>query len=327
MRTAIRAAMATPWLVRMASRGRQAGIDRALDRQVAAALEYQRMRRMPALDSMEPARARVWSERSLGVAELDPVPMAEVIDTTVDHVPVRIFVPHDAGPSWLVWLHGGGGVIGSIEGAEPVTRYLAAHTHCTVASVGYRCGPEARHPAAIEDATAVWQALVDRVPRGGRIAVGGDSFGGYLSVHVDRAARQAGIRQPDLQVLFYPALDHTQASPSIDRYADGYLLTKAMMEWFRENYLSPHDSREDASPWFWPELEGTSPTLIATAGFDPLVDEGDGWATRLRETGVTVRHHRYDSLVHGFLSLAGVVRAARAAIDEMCTEIVELLAG
>jgi len=165
------------------------------------------------------------------------------------------------------------------------------------------------------------------VPRGGRVAVGGDSFGGYLAVHVDRNARQAGLRHPDLQVLFYPALDLTLSLPSVDRYAEGYLLTKSMMTWFRDNYLHPGDSREEASPAFWPELEGTSPTLIATAGFDPLVDEGDAWAQRLRDTGVTVRHHRYDSLVHGFLSLAGVVRSARAAIDEMCTEIVDALAG
>lgn len=326
MRTAIRAAMATPWIVRLASRGRSTGVDAVLDRQVAAALEYQRLARLPALESMHPAAARVYAERNLGPSEVEPEPMAEVIDTTVgdDRVPVRIYVPGEATENWLVWFHGGGGVIGSIAGSEPIVRYIAAHTHCTVASVGYRLGPEDKHPAAIDDAFAAWQALVERVPNG-RVAVGGDSFGGYLSVYVDRLARQGGVRQPDLQVLVYPLLDMTLTSPSIDRYAEGYLLTKAMMLWFRDHYLAGGD-REQASPWFWPDVEGAAPAVVVTAGFDPLVDEGDAWAKRLREAGVTVRHHRYDSLIHGFLSLAGIVRSARGAVDELCGDIVDMLA-
>jgi len=328
MRSAIRAAMATPWIVRLASRGRSTGLDAALDRQVAAALEYVRVARVPPLESMEPAAARIHAERNLGASEVDPEPMAEVIDTTVgdDRVPVRIYVPYDASENWLVWYHGGGGVIGSIAGSEPIVRYIAAHTHCTVASVGYRLGPEDRHPTAIDDAFAAWQGLVERVPNG-RVAVGGDSFGGYLAVNVDRLARDAGVRAPDLQVLAYPLLDLTLTSPSIERYADGYLLTKSMMVWFRANYLSASDDQKAVSPWFWPNVEGAAPAIVVTAGYDPLVDEGDAWAQRLREAGVTVRHHRYDSLIHGFLSLAGVVRSARAAVDELCGDMVDMLAG
>jgi acetyl esterase len=327
MRTAIRAAMASPRFVRFASRGRANGVDAGLDRQIAAALEYQRIARLPPLESMEPTLARDYAERNLGATELDPVPMAEVIDTSVgdDRVRARIYVPHEANESWLVWLHGGGGVIGSIDGAEPVTRYLAAQTRCTVASVGYRLGPEDKHPAAIEDACSAWQGLMERVPAHGRVAVGGDSFGGFLSVHVDRYARQAGVRSPDLQVLVYPLLDLTLTSPSIDRYAEGYLLTKSMMHWFRDNYLNAADDKREPSPWFWPDVEGAAPAIVLTAGFDPLVDEGDAWAKRLREAGVTVRHHRYDSLVHGFLSFAGVVRSARGAVDELCADIVDLI--
>ena len=328
MRTAIRAAMRNELFVQFASRGRANGADEVLDRQVAAALEYQRLRRMPALESMDPVTARVFAEANLGAAELDPEPMAEVIDTTVSHdrIPVRIYVPNDKGKNWLVWYHGGGGVIGSIEGSERVTRYLAEHTKCTVASVGYRLGPEDKHPIAIEDAVHAWEALTARMPKDARAAVGGDSFGGFLSVHVDAAARTRGLRRPDLQVLVYPLLDLTLTQPSIDKYADGYLLTKSMMHYFRGHYLHDDDDKEAGSPWFWPDVSGSSAAIIHTAGFDPLVDEGNAWAARLRDAGVTVRHHCHESLVHGFISLAGIVRAAKSAMDQICVEIVELLA-
>jgi len=322
--------MKNDWLVRLASRGRSTGADMKLDRQIAAALEYQRVARLPPLESMDPVAAREFAENNLGPTELDAEPMAEVIDTTLTHdrIPVRIFVPHDASASWIVWFHGGGGVIGSIEGSERVTRYLAAHTKCTVASVGYRLGPEDRHPAAIEDATAAYEALLPRMAASSKVAVGGDSFGGFLAVHVEHDARRRGVRVPDLQVLVYPLLDLTLTSPSVERYADGYLLTKSMMHYFRDHYLNNADEQETGSPWFWPdeELEGAAPALVVTAGFDPLVDEGNEWAGRLAEAGATVRHHCHDSLVHGFLALAGVVRAARSATDQICVDVVELLA-
>jgi acetyl esterase/lipase len=97
-----------------------------------------------------------------------------------------------------------------------------------------------------------------------------------------------------------------------------------MMTWFREHYLGGGD-RQGPSPWFWADVRNSAPAIIHTAGFDPLVDEGDAWANRLREAGVTVRHQRYESLVHGFLALGGVVRAARGAADDLCREIVEML--
>ena len=310
-------------LVGVIARGRQRGVDRDLDRQIAAVLEAQRMLRLPALETMDPVRARAFAATGLSPLEVAPVPMAEVIDTTVPGrggaIPVRIFVPVGAGPHWLVYLHGGGGVIGSIRTAEPVTRLLAAQTRCTVASVEYRLAPEHRHPAAIEDACSAWEAMVARAP--GRIAVAGDSFGGFLSAHVDRHARTTGVRQPDLQVLIYPGVDFTQGSPSIERHASGYLLTRSMIRWFRGNYLNPDDDRRAVSPMFWSDLGGAARAIVATAGYDPLVDEGDRYAELLRAAGTDIVHRRYPSLIHGFLSVAGGVTAARAAVDELCDEI------
>jgi acetyl esterase len=328
MRLAVRAGMASDRFVRFAGRKRANGVDAILDRQVAAALEFQRVARLPALDSMEPEAARRFAEEGLSATELDLEPMEEVIDTTLGHdrIPARIFVPRGASGNWIVWFHGGGGVIGSIAASEAHTRFLAAHTHCTVASIGYRLGPEDKHPAAIEDACEAYEAILERVPARGRVAVGGDSFGGFLAAHVDGHTRAAKIRRPDLQILVYPLLDLTLVSPSIERYAEGYLLTKSMMHWFRNHYLHADDDREAGSPWFWKDVTGSAQAIIVTAGFDPLVDEGDAWVTRLRSAGCEVRHHRHDSLVHGFLSLAGAVRAARVAVDRLCVEIVEALA-
>lgn len=324
LRGVTRIALGEP-TIRLLARKRQRGIDATLDRQVAGVLELQRLMKLPPLDSMEPPKARRFAEEGLSPLDVAEVAMAQIIDTTVGTIPVRIYVPPDAGPNWIVYLHGGGGVIGSIRSSEPVTRLLAAQTRCTVASVEYRLGPEHKHPAAIDDACAAWDALVTRVAPGGRVAVAGDSFGGYLSAHVDHYTLTRDKRRPDLQVLIYPMVDQTMAAPSVDKYADGYLLTRSMIEWFRSNYLNSGDDRRAVSPAFWPDLKHSARAIVVTAGFDPLVDEGDAYAERLRAAGVTVLHRRHPGLVHGFLSLAGGVRTARAAIDQLCSDITELL--
>ena len=239
---------------------------------------------------------------------------------------MRVYVPADPRPHWIVYFHGGGGVIGSIAASDPATRMIAHHTRCTVASVEYRLGPEHKHPAAIDDAIAAYQALLARVPAGAKIAVAGDSFGAYLAAQVDHAVRaRALVRPPDLQVMIYPIVDYTMSSPSVARNADGYLLTRDLILWFRRHYFHAEDDLRAASPQFWPTLAHSAPAIVLTAGYDPLVDEGDAYAARLRADGVTVRHHRHAGLVHGFLSLSGAVVAARAAIVEMCGDIVEML--
>ncbi|HET9622494.1 MAG TPA: alpha/beta hydrolase [Kofleriaceae bacterium] len=327
-RAAARAVLGSP-LHRVIGRSRQGGADRDLDPQIAAVLEGQRILRLPALESMAPPRARAFAETGMSPFDVAPAAMAELIDTTVagpaGAIPVRMYVPRGAAPHWLVYFHGGGGVIGSIRSSDAVARLLAAETRCVVASVEYRLGPEHKNPAAIEDACAAWDALAARVGAGGRIAVGGDSFGGFLSAHVDHHTVTTGARRPDLQVLIYPATDLTHSLPSIERNADGYLLTKSMIHWFRSNYLRDTDDRRAVSPLFWPDLRGSAPALIATAGYDPLVDEGEHYAQRLRDAGTQVVLRHYPSLIHGFLSLGGGVVAARAAIDELCADIRGLL--
>jgi acetyl esterase len=311
-------------IARVLGRKRQGGRDAGLDPQVAAILEVERMMKLPPLEALSPVAARAHSESGLAPLELSPAPMERVIDTTVEGrrgaIAVRIFVPFGASDNWIVYLHGGGGVVGSVRAAEPFTRYLAARTKCTVASVEYRLGPEHKHPAGIEDACDAWDALSPRIP--GTAIVSGDSFGGYLSLYVERHARR-GPRPADLQVLWYPLLDMTLSSDSSLRYAEGYLLTRTMEQYFRHHYLHDTDDRWAASPASWTDLAGTAPTIVATAGFDPLVDEGDQLADRLAGAGVQVRHRRFGSLIHGFVSLAGAVHAAKVAVDEVCDDLVD----
>ncbi|MGE0402305.1 MAG: alpha/beta hydrolase [Kofleriaceae bacterium] len=329
LRTAALAALQEPVCSYLA-RPRQGGADAGLDRQVAAVLEMQRRMKLPPLESMEPAKARRFAESGLSPLEVERVPMARVIDTRLP-VPARIFVPYDASGDWIVYFHGGGGVIGSARSSEPITRLIAAQTGCTVASIDYRLGPEHKHPAAIEDARAAWDAVCSRAPAGAKIAVAGDSFGGMLAACVDRYARpdasSARRRAPDAQVLIYPITDFTMTSPGFDTHGVGYLYTRAMAAYFKSHYLHDSDDRRAASPASWPEVDRAAPAIVVTAGFDPLCPEGDAHADRLRAAGGRVVHRRYPSLVHGFLSLAGGVAAARAAVDEVCADIVSILAS
>lgn len=324
MRAAVRAALGQDWFVSLAARKRSTGVDASLDRQLAAAIELARIAKIPKLEDMDPVRGRAFAAEGLSPFDPDPVPMARIIDTQVGKIPVRIYVPNDAGPNWCVYYHGGGGVIGSIATSDLATRYLAAQSRVTYASVQYRVGPEDPHPAAIDDAFAAYEGLLARVPSGARVAVGGDSFGGFLSAWVDHLARERGVRQPDVQMLIYPVVDLTLTSPSIERNGEGYLLTKDLVHWFRGHYLEGQDPKA-ASPWFWKDLRGAAPALIATAGFDPLVDEGNAWAERLRAAGVAVHHHTYPSLIHGFISMTGAVVAAREAVDEICADLAQML--
>lgn len=310
--------------MKLASRGRTEGKDAELDRQIAAIIEVARLARLPKLEDMTVEDGRSYAADGLSPFESAPVPMAQVIDTQVEKIPVRLYVPHDAGPDWMVYFHGGGGAIGSIASSDASTRYLAERTRCTVASVEYRVGPEDPHPAAIDDAVTAYQALLARVPAGSKVAVGGDSFGGFLAVWVDHLARERKVRQPDAQLLIYPVVDLTLTSPSIERLAEGYLLTKRLVHWFRDHYLGPQDQKS-ASPWFWTDLRGSAPAIVVTAGFDPLVDEGVAWAQRLREAGVPVVHRNYPSLIHGFISMTGAVTAARTAVDEFCADLAVML--
>jgi acetyl esterase len=297
-----------------------------LDPQVHAALIGKRALRLPDPQSMSPRAARAYASRALGAFDCAPRPMARVIDTfapAAAPIPVRVYEPHGGEPALILWFHGGGGVIGGIEDHDAICRMIADRARCTVASVEYRLAPEHPHPAAVDDALAAWRWATSRARALGvdpaRIAVGGDSFGGYLAAYVD----QLGDPAPAAVALVYPLIDLTLSSPSIETFAGGFLLERPTMVWFREQYLPDPAAWRDASPASWTTLRGTAPVLVITAGFDPLRDEGATWADRL---GARATYRCERDLVHGWLALTGAFRRCDEAAASLCADLATLLA-
>jgi acetyl esterase len=253
-----------------------------------------------------------------------PVPVRDVGEAVAEHrghrVPVRIYQPQGAEPrAVLVFLHGGGWTVGSVETHDHQARVLCAATGAQVVSVDYRLAPEHPYPAALDDAWAATCWAVDDRP----LAVGGDSAGGNLAAAVCLRARDEGGPALVAQCLIYPALDLTLGQPSITELAEGYGLTAAMMSWYVEQYVGDAVDRTDplASPLHAPDLRGLPPAVVVTAEYDPLRDEGEAYAERLRAARVPVTLRRYEGLVHGFLGMGPAAASARRAVDEVCADL------
>lgn len=236
-------------------------------------------------------------------------------------VPVRIYVPTpepDQSLPVLVWYHGGGWVIGDLDSADPTCRAMANRSGCVVVSVGYRLAPEAKFPAAVEDAYAVLEWVTREASSLGvdpeRVAVGGDSAGGNLAAVVAQLARASDGPSIAYQALVYPVTNHSFDTPSHRTNADGYVLTRSAMEWFWNHYLrSPLDGHNPvASPLRAADMSGLPPAVVITAEFDPLRDEGEAYAARLRDAGVPVDLHRYDGQIHGFYGNPAISDGMRA---------------
>jgi acetyl esterase len=287
--------------------------------------------RIPPIDMMDVASARRFAARGLAPFDAAPPVMVEVVDTAIPTttdpfdadelppIPVRIYRPRDAGDALILYFHGGGGVIGSIDSSDTWTRVIAAETRSRVASVEYRLAPEDPHPAAIDDAIAAWVWACEVAGDLGveRIAVAGDSFGGMLAARVAAHAAAAGPRAPALQVLIYPMVDLSRAMSSRGDNAEGFLLTASLMQWFTAHYAPDPTTHRAASPLYFPHLAGQAPAIVVTAGFDPLCPEGQLYAERLASAGVRVDAQHHDSLIHGFISMTGAIDAARAASRRM----------
>lgn len=251
-------------------------------------------------------------------------PLEAVRDERVSgRVTVRVYRPRGLSRSApaLVYLHGGGFVLGSLTSHDPVCRALAHEARCVVVAVDYRLAPEHPFPAAADDATEAFRWVISQAARLGvdpsRVAVGGDSAGGNLAAVVAIDTRD-DEHPPCLQALIYPAVDQTQSFPSLKLMESGFLLDLATINWFRAHYTpDPADwEKPRASPWF-ADVEGLAPAHVQTAGFDPLRDEAEAYAVKLRDAGVAVTSRRYPSMVHGYISVTGSIVCAREAWGDL----------
>jgi acetyl esterase len=262
------------------------------------------------------------------VAHRPPIPMdrVEPLELPGPGGPIhaRLYAPSppEEPAPLLVYFHGGGWVIGDLDTHDDPCRFLAANSGAQILAVEYRLAPEHPFPAAAEDAFAAWAWAATHADQLGgdrrRIGVGGDSAGANIAAAACLTARERGASMPAMQLLIYPVIETAGTAASRRTFATGFLLTRGDMDWFEERYLPPGVDREDPRVALLnaTDLSGLPPAYVAVAGFDPLRDEGEAYAQRLREAGVRVALRRHPGLVHTFANLTAVCPSARQAMLE-----------
>jgi acetyl esterase len=265
----------------------------------------------------------------LQMAGGQPEPVLAIEERDADGVPVRVYRPSpDSGLPVFVVFHGGGWVIGSAEEFDVIARQLANASNAIVVSVDYRLAPEHPYPAPLDDC---WRALQWSAAHAGdfggdasRLAIGGDSAGGNLAAVCAQRARGEGGPALALQVLVYPVCDCNFDTGSYVANAEGFLLEREEMQWFFDCYTDGgrHDPADPSiSPLRTADLHGLAPALVITAEYDPLCDEGEAYAAKLRDAGVAVEQRRYDGMIHGFFGLSGAFDAGRDAVEVVGTAL------
>jgi acetyl esterase len=294
----------------------------ALDPQARAFLERMKSSGAKSFEALALPEAR---KTFLGMAELAGPPVA--VDKVEDRrlpggLRVRIYTPAGLGPKpALIYFHGGGWALGSPETVDGPCRRLAKESGCVVFSVDYALAPEHRFPKPSDDCYAATSYLASHAGSFGvdphRIAVGGDSAGGNLAAAVTLMARDRGSPALAFQLLVYPVTNHAFDTPSYHAFGTGHGLTTKAMQWVWENYLTRSEDGQNplASPLL-ADLHGLPPALIITAEFDPLRDEGEAYAARLRAAGVITQHKRYKGQIHGFFLMGGIMDRGLAALDD-----------
>ncbi|WP_181779942.1 alpha/beta hydrolase [Pseudonocardia pini] len=268
----------------------------------------------------ETARRIAAGLRAGPAPERSQVPVHEIRDLEVDGVPVRLYRP-SAGPGLplVVYFHGGGWVFGDLETHDHPCRVMANEAGAVVVSVDYGLAPEHAFPRPVEECAAVTRALVKQAEAfgvdPGRVVLSGGSSGGNLAAAV-------ALREPDLHaaglLMVYPPLDGTTSLPSYDENAHGYNLSAAEMRYYWSAYAAEADRTDPLlSPLHAPDLSGLPPTLVMTAEFDVLRDDGEEFGRRLAAAGVPVDVRRYAGQIHGFLGLRALSPAADHALFEI----------
>jgi acetyl esterase len=286
----------------------------------------------PAMETLPPSEAR---EAAAALAELagPPEAVARIDNRKVPgragEIPVRIYVPDGDGPfPGVVFLHGGGWIIGDLDTHDHVCRAIAKRAEAVVVAVDYRRAPEDPYPAALEDSVDATRWVADHAAELGidprKLVIAGDSAGANMATVVAAKARDAKQPAVALQVLVYPVTDLSSFETASHReFAEDHFLTRSLMEWFANGYVPrvADRTKPDVSPAFIADLSGLPPALVITAECDPLRDEGEAYAKRLQEHGISVTLTRYAGMIHPFLHFLAVTPSAYKAVDEIAAAV------
>jgi acetyl esterase len=283
----------------------------------------------PKLNTLPYAVGRQAVDKMSEDGEADPPQVGEIADGVFagpgGQIRFRRYRPQGAaaGPlPTLIYYHGGGFVIGNLETHDSTCRRLANKSRCQVISIDYRLSPEHPFPAPTDDGVAAFRHIRDNAAAfsadAKRLAVGGDSAGGAIAAVVCQVLRDAGEQGPAFQMLIYPATDSSRQSASRVAFAEGYFLTKDLMDWFWKAYCPPGTNQSDLrlSPLLAKDFKGLPPAFVLTAGFDPLRDEGRAYADRLIDAGIKTTYVNYPGTIHGFFSLTRFLSQGLKANDE-----------
>ena len=264
----------------------------------------------PEYDELPVEEARREVDHQAAGAAGRPVPVAEVRDLEAGGRPARLYVPPLDKGALLVYFHGGGGVLGSLDSHDQTCRFLARAACIRVVSVDYRLAPEHPFPAPVEDALAAYEWAREMEPA--RIAVGGDSMGGNLAAVVSQLTEA----KPAMQLLIYPVCDLSEKRESYRLFGEGFFLTERNMDWYRGHYLANEADARDprVSPLLADDLAGMPRTYLTIAGFDPLRDEALAYGRRLGEAGADIQVVVHEGLIHGFANMTNLGRTAPAAM-------------
>jgi acetyl esterase/lipase len=307
------------------------GIVRQVQPDVAMVLEMMATLGLPPLESMSPTDARAFSEATSAMRPPGPA-VGEIVDGTMPgaggvDLEYRLYRPATAGPHPMtVYFHGGGWVIGSHVSDDPLCRELCVNADTVIVSVNYRHAPEHRFPAAADDGFAAVQWVVANAEalggRADKVAVAGWSAGANIAAVVAQLARDHGGPRLDGQLLLTPVTDGSRQHGSHDDNAEGYVLTKSLMEWFWNHYADPEDRHHPkASPLLNENLSGLPPAMIVTCQFDPLRDEGNAYAEALRAAGVKVEHLQARGHVHTSIPMVDVLPSSAPPRRQMATAL------